>query len=77
MNSQDNLKWLENILNSKFNNPVSSITEDTMIEDLGIDSLDLVELQLEYENDFGVELPDSTDEIRTVRDLLNLLERNV
>jgi acyl carrier protein len=77
MNSQNNLKWLEKTLNTKFNSSVSNITEDTSIEDLGIDSLDLVELQLEYENDFQVELPDSTDEIRTVKDLLSLLERNV
>jgi acyl carrier protein len=77
MKSQNNLKWLETTLNTKFNSPVSNITEDTLIEDLGIDSLDLVELQLEYESDFQVELPDGTDEIRTVRDLLNLLERNV
>ena len=77
MNSQSNLKWLETTLNTKFNSSVSNITEDMLIEDLDIDSLDLVELQLEYESDFEVELPDSTDEIRTVKDLLNLLEKNV
>lgn len=77
MNTQSNLEWLEKTLNTKFKLSVSNVTEDVLIEDLGVDSLDLVELQLEYESDFQVELPDSTDEIRTVRDLLNLLEKNV
>jgi acyl carrier protein len=76
MNTQHNLEWLEMTLNTKFKSTISKITEDTLIEDLGIDSLDLVELQLEYENDFKVTLSDTTEEIRTVKDLLNLLENN-
>lgn len=74
MTELDNLKWLKETLQTKFKLPAADITVDTLIEDLGIDSLDLVELQLEYENDFKVELPDSTEEIKTVKDLINLLQ---
>ena len=34
----------------------SEITEETTIEDLGIDSLDIAELLLNVENEFGVKL---------------------
>ncbi|ADQ14974.1 acyl carrier protein [Halanaerobium hydrogeniformans] len=52
------------------------ITEDSsFIEDLGADSLDVVELVMAFEEEFDVEIPDEDAEnIRTVGDAVNYLE---
>jgi acyl carrier protein len=42
----------------------------TLIEDLGCDSLDLVEISMEAEEQFGIGIPDDfIDRIRTVGDV--------
>ena len=46
-------------------------------EDLGVDSLDLVDLVLAVEQEFGIEVRDEDigENIRTVRDIVDLLEK--
>ena len=45
--------------------------------DLGADSLDTVELIMEFEKEFGIELPDEKAEgIKTVADAINYIEAN-
>jgi acyl carrier protein len=75
MKNLENIEWLRKKLKEQFSKDSLDIDENTLIEDLGIDSLDLVELQLEYENDFEIKLQDNTEELKTVRDLLTLLSR--
>ena len=52
------------------------ITEDSsFIEDLGADSLDVVELVMAFEEEFDVEIPDEdAEDIRTVEDAVSYLE---
>lgn len=72
MNNQA-FEWFKKTIKNKFNKEIDQIDENSYLVDLGIDSLDLVEIQLEYENDFSVEVPETTKEIRTVKDLLEIL----
>ena len=52
-----------------------SVTADTAFEDLGLDSLDTVELIMNVEEEFGVAI--TMDEpIKTVGGLLELIEKN-
>ena len=55
-----------------------SITVETDFkEDLGADSLDLMELVMGFEEMFGVEIPtDDLTEIRTVGDVIEFLKTN-
>ncbi len=52
------------------------VTEDSsFIEDLGADSLDVVELVMAFEEEFDVEIPDEdAEDIRTVNDAVSYLE---
>lgn len=51
------------------------VTIDTTIDDLGVDSLDLVELVMDIEEEFYVEVPDdSIETIKTVGDLVKFVE---
>ena len=48
--------------------------EDSFIDDLGADSLDLVELIMEMEEAFGVEIADEElEKIRTIQDVIDFL----
>ena len=52
--------------------------ESHFINDLGADSLDTVELVLELEDVFGIEIPDDVaEELFTVADVYKYLEANV
>ena len=49
--------------------------EAKFIDDLGADSLDTVELIMQFEEEFGIEIPDEDAEnIRTVGDVIGYLE---
>ena len=50
--------------------------DSTFIDDLGADSLDIVELIMAVEEEFSTEIPDDVAEkIRTVRDAVELLDK--
>ncbi|MBM4357371.1 MAG: acyl carrier protein [Deltaproteobacteria bacterium] len=49
--------------------------ESTFIDDLGADSLGLVELVLAFEESFEIEIPDEdTEKIRTVQDAVDYIK---
>ena len=51
--------------------------EATFAQDLGADSLDTVELIMEFEKEFGITIPDDTAEgITTVGDAISYIEAN-
>ena len=54
------------------------VTEDaSFIDDLGADSLDIVELVMAFEEEFGVEIPDdAAEKITTVKDAIDYIEAN-
>jgi acyl carrier protein len=52
------------------------VPEASFIDDLGADSLDLVELIMEMEEVFGVEIADEElEKIRTVKDVIDFLAK--
>ena len=51
--------------------------ESTFIDDLGADSLDIVELIMAFEEEFNVEIPDeAAEKIKTVQDVVNYIDQN-
>jgi acyl carrier protein len=54
------------------------VTEDaSFIDDLGADSLDIVELVMAFEEEFGVEIPDdAAEKITTVKDAIEYIDTN-
>ena len=58
----------------------SEVTENaSCTNDLGADSLDIVELVMDFEKQFGIEIPDDDagDKIATVGDAIKYIEEKV
>ena len=67
------------ILSEQFDVEEDTITNDTTItEDLGADSLDVVDLLMSIEDEFEIEVPDTEIEnIKTVGELVKYSEDHV
>ncbi|MBQ8202788.1 MAG: acyl carrier protein [Clostridia bacterium] len=67
------------ILAEQLDADVESITLETKIaEDLGADSLDVVELLMSIEDEFDVEVPDEEIEnVKTVGDVVEYIQANM
>ena len=49
--------------------------ETNFIEDLNLDSLDIVELMMKMEDEFGIEIPeDEAEGLKTVKDVISYVE---
>lgn len=71
---------LKALLAEQFEVDADSITMDTdIVEDLGADSLDLVDMLMSLEDEFSIgEVPDEMiEKIRTVGQLVTYIEENI
>lgn len=69
-------KKVKSIVMEKLQVEESAVVENaSFVDDLGADSLDTVELVMDFEEKFGVEIPDEdAEKIRTVGDAIKYLE---
>lgn len=68
------INTIKSIMSNKID--VSNLTEDTKLSSLGLNSLDLIEITLEIEDEFHIEFTSS--EITgfvTIKDVIKLIER--
>ncbi|MBO4362896.1 MAG: acyl carrier protein [Clostridia bacterium] len=70
------LEKIKSIVSEQLNISPDKITlESSIIDDLGADSLDVVELVMALEENFGVEIPDEeAEKISTIGDIVNYIE---
>ena len=74
------LEKVKAILSNQFDVDADSITADTdLVDDLGADSLDLVDMLMSLEDEFNIgEVPDEmVEKIRTVGQLVTYIEENM
>lgn len=73
------LEKLKAILAEQLDIDESSITPESLIvEDLGADSLDAIDIVMSVEDEFKIEVPDEIiEKIETVGDILNYVENNI
>lgn len=72
------LARLQKIVSQQLGVETSEVTPGaSMTADLGADSLDLVELIMAIEEEFGIEIPDGeAEKISTVQDIIDYIEKN-
>ncbi len=68
---------LAKIISEQFEISTAEITMETTIDDLGADSLDLIDLVMSIEDEFSVEVPDTAmEELNSVGDMVNFIDEN-
>ena len=75
MDRQEILKQVKEIIVEKLQANPSEVTEEaSFVDDLGADSLDTVELVMEFEEKFSLDIPDEdAEKIRTVKDAVDYI----
>ena len=71
------LEKIVNIIREQLNLDDVEITEDTSFkDDLGVDSLDLLELIMAFEEEYDIELnPEELEDIKTVGDVMEYVKK--
>ncbi len=71
------LEKLIEIVSEQLDIDAATICADTnLIEDLGVDSLDIVEMFMEVQDEFGIEIPDEdVDSIKTLGDMAEYIAK--
>jgi len=67
---------VKKMLANQLNIDVKKIEENSrLVEDLGADSLDMIEMLMTLEEKFGITIPDEkTSELKTVADIANYID---
>lgn len=61
------------IISEKMDIEPEEITADSTFESLSIDSLDMVEIVMDLENEFDIEM-EETEDLRSIQDLVNYID---
>ena len=69
---------IKEILADQLDIEENAITPDSLlVEDLGADSLDAIDIVMSVEDEFGIEVPDEINEkIESVSDIITFVENN-
>lgn len=75
----ENLKKLQDIVAEQLSVEIEKVRVDsTFMKDLGADSLDVVELVMAIEEEFGIEIEDeAAGEITSVQNALDYIEKKL
>jgi acyl carrier protein len=78
MEREELLEKVKAVIVEQLNVEEDDVTEDaSFVDDLGADSLDIVELVMALEEEFGISIPDEQAEsIKTVGDAVNYISAN-
>ena len=79
MNSEEVFEKVKSIIVEQLGVAETAVTmEASFIDDLGADSLDIVELVMALEEEFDMEIPDAdAEKIVTVNDVVDYIKENV
>lgn len=73
---EDTQKKVVTIIAEKLSIPAENITTDATFKDLGADSLDVVEIIMSFEENFGLEIKDEdAEKIKTVGEAVTLIQK--
>ena len=55
----------------------SILPDSLIVEDLGADSLDVIELLMALEEEYGISIPDEEiNQVKTIKQIVDLIEKN-
>ncbi len=71
------LETIQRMMVEQFDLKPEVLTPDAQLENLGVDSLSVIEFMFNIEDEFKIKLPDTRVEIKTVKDIADIVDRLV
>ena len=69
------LERLKQLLLAHFNYTIEQLLATTTLESLSLDSLDIIEVMFDIENEFNITIPDQEFKFRTIQDMVDAVDR--
>jgi acyl carrier protein len=69
------LERLQKLFIARFDYKLEDLTASTTLENLGLDSLDIIDFLFDIEDEFNIKVPDREFEVTTIQDMVDALDR--
>ena len=69
------LKRLKQLFIARFDFNIRELKPKTRLEDLGLDSLDMIEFMFDIENEFKIKIPDQEFKVTTIQEIVDAVDR--
>jgi acyl carrier protein len=69
------LERLQRLFIARFEYKIEELTATMTLENLGLDSLDIIEFMFDIENEFNIRIPDREFKVTTIQDMVDALDR--
>jgi len=69
------LERLQQLFIARFDYKIEKLVATTKLENLGLDSLDIVDFLFDIEKEFNIEIPDREFKVKTIQDMVDALDR--
>jgi acyl carrier protein len=69
------LATIQRMMVEQFDLKLENLTPEATLESLGLDSLSVIEFMFNLEDEFKIKLPDERVEIKTLQDVIDLVDR--
>jgi acyl carrier protein len=71
------LQTIQNMMVKQFDLKLEDLTPDATLEGLGLDSLSVIEFTFNLEDELKITFPDERVELKTLQDVVNLVDKIV
>ena len=69
------LERLQRLFIARFDYKLEELTASTTLENLGLDSLDIIDFLFDIEDEFNIKVHDREFEVTTIQDMVDALDR--
>lgn len=70
------LETIQRMMSEQFGLEAEALKPDAQLENLGVDSLSVIEVMFNIEDEFNIKLPDDRNiEIKTIQDIADVVDR--
>ncbi|MDD5301121.1 MAG: phosphopantetheine-binding protein [Gallionella sp.] len=71
------LPTIQRMMVDQFDLKLEDLKPDTQLESLGLDSLSVIEFMFNLEDELKIKLPDERVELKTIQDVVNVVDKIV
>ena len=69
------MERLQKLFIARFDYKIEDLTATTTLENLGLDSLDIIDFLFDIEDEFKIKVPDREFEVKTIQDMVDAMDR--